>query len=62
MLSVEELLEKLNFALEKGYITKNHILGITTENETFIIENICLPPVILEEKAFKKANILFTKK
>lgn len=61
MLNVEELLEKLNFALEKGYITKNHILGITTESETFIIENICLPSVILEDKEFKKANILFTK-
>jgi hypothetical protein len=61
-LTVGDLLEKLNFAIENGHITKGHTICIGGNGDTCIIQNLVLPSVILDNnKKFKKVQMLFTK-
>ena len=61
-LTVGSLIEKLNFAIENGYITNEHTILIGGNGDTCIVQNLTLPAVILDkEKEFKKVQMLFTK-
>lgn len=61
-LTVGSLIDKLNFALENGYLTKEHSVFIGGSGDTCLIRNISLPAVILNpNKEFKKVEMIFTK-
>jgi len=61
-LTVGSLIEKLNFAVENGYITNEHTILIGGNGDTCIVQNLTLPAVILDkEKDFKQVQMLFTK-
>jgi len=61
-LTVGSLIEKLNFAIENGYITNEHTIIIGGNGDACIVQNLTLPAVILDkEKNFKQVQMLFTK-
>ena len=61
-LTVGSLIEKLNFAIENGYITNEHTILIGGNGDTCLVQNLTLPAVILDkEKEFKQVQMLFTK-
>jgi len=60
-LTVGELIEKLNFGLLNGYITKDHKICVGNNTDTYYVENIALPAMVLENKNFKQVQMLFTK-
>lgn len=61
-LTVGSLIEKLNFAIENGYITNEHTIVIGGNGDTCLVQNLTLPAVILDkEKDFKQVQMLFTK-
>lgn len=61
-LTVGSLIEKLNFAIENGYITNEHTILIGENGDTCLVQNLTLPAVILDkEKEFKQVQMLFTK-
>ncbi len=61
-LTVGSLIEKLNFAIENGYITNEHTILIGGNGDTCLVQNLTLPSVILDkDKEFKQVQMLFTK-
>lgn len=61
-LTVGSLIEKLNFAIENGYITNEHTILIGGNDDTCIVQNLTLPVVILDkDKEFKKVQMIFAK-
>jgi hypothetical protein len=61
-LTVGDLIEKLNFAIENGYITNNHTILIGGNGDTCLVQNLTLPAVMLDNsKDFKQVQMLFTK-
>ena len=60
-LTVGNLIEQLNLAIEKGYITKEHLILTGGNSDISFITNICLPPVELNpDKSFNRIQILFS--
>ena len=60
-LTVGDLVDKLNFAVQHGYITRDHKVIMCGGGDTRIVENICLPSIVLDETVdFKIASICFT--
>ena len=61
-LTVGSLIEKLNFAIENGYITNEHTILIGGNGDTCLVQNLTLPAVILDkDNEFKQVQMLFTK-
>ncbi len=61
-LTVGSLIEKLNFAIENGYITNEHTILIGGNGDTCLVQNLTLPAVVLDcSKDFKQVQMLFTK-
>jgi hypothetical protein len=61
-LTVGSLIEKLNFAIENGYITNEHTILIGGNGDTCLVQNLTLPSVALDNsKEFKQVQMLFTK-
>jgi hypothetical protein len=61
-LTVGSLIEKLNFAIENGYITNEHTILIGGNGDTCLVQNLTLPTVVLDSsKEFKQVQMLFTK-
>jgi hypothetical protein len=61
-LTVGSLIEKLNFAIENGYITNEHTILIGENGDTCLVQNLTLPAVVLDSsKEFKQVQMLFTK-
>ena len=61
-ITVSEFIKKIKFSLRKGFISKeSYILISGGDSEIYIVQNICLPCVILDSnKEFKKVQVLFT--
>jgi len=61
-LTVGSLIEKLNFAIDNGYITNEHNILIGGNGDTCLVQNLTLPAVVLDSsKEFKQVQMLFTK-